>query len=92
MKYLGIVLCINLVVIAYVWQNIEVMKMRLQQKEIRRAQLGMMQEHDLLLYEIEKRRTMKAMGEYAESHGLRRWAPADIDVIVVPGQKGSDPK
>ncbi|MBN1534565.1 MAG: hypothetical protein JXA20_17970 [Spirochaetes bacterium] len=92
MKYLGIVLCINLVVIAYVWQNIEVMKMRIQLKETRRAHQGMMQEHDLLRYEIEKRRTMRSVGEYADAHGLRQWTPGDIRVIVVPGQKAAGSK
>ncbi len=90
MKYLGLVLCINLMVIAYVWQNIEVMRLRMQIRDTRLAQLDLMQENDHIRYEIERRRTMKAVESYARDNGLRRWKPGDIEVIVIPEMKGKN--
>lgn len=88
MKYLGIVLCINIMVIAYVWQNVEVMTLRMTLQDARRARQSMLAEHERILYEKERRRTMKSIQAYAEDNGYRRWSPRNIEAISFGGIKG----
>jgi hypothetical protein len=68
-------------VIAYVWQNVEVMNLRMTHQEALRARSALLTERDRLMYEIERGRTMEAVGEYAREHGYRAMTPADIEVI-----------
>jgi len=78
---------IILFVILFVWQNIEVMKIKMDYRRGLQLERQIEMRNDRLRYEIEKLRRMDAIERYAETHGMRRAGPEDIEVIEAVKKK-----
>jgi hypothetical protein len=74
---------ISLTVVAYVWQNIEVMKINLEYRKHRAVEKKLIMENDGLLYRIERYRTMKYVEEAGYRKGYVPIEPGKIDVIRI---------
>lgn len=81
MKYFLIALMIILFVIFYVWQNIEVMQLKLELRESLKTERQLVTDMDRLKYEIEKYKTMGVVEAYVKSSGMRPVTPNDFIVI-----------
>lgn len=70
-------------VILYVWQNIEVVKIEIEHRNLKSRERQLVRDNDRLLYEIERYRSMDVMEEYALKKGLRKILPKDFEVMVI---------
>lgn len=86
-KYLSIVFSIILFVILYVWQNIEVMKIKMDYRRTVRLENGLVRENDRLRYEMERYRRMDLVEAYAEKRGMKRMTPSDFEIISMKNRK-----
>lgn len=86
-RYIGIVLAIIVFVILFVWQNIEVMKIKMEYRKGLRMEQQMERRNDRLRYEIERLRKMDLIERYAETRGMRQAGPEDIEVIEAVKKK-----
>lgn len=77
----------SLFVVMYVWQNIEVMKIKMNYRELVAREKETIKENDRLIYLIEQARNVKTVERIAENSGLRKIRPDNIEVIVVNGKK-----
>ncbi len=73
----------GLFVIAYVWQNIEIMKIKLEHQNLLKKEKQITRENDYLLYEIELHRRMDIVQGFARKNGYRPILPDDFDVMVI---------
>ncbi len=80
-KYIGIVTGVILFVLLYVWQNIEVMKMKMTYRENMAVEKHLIKENDRLRAEIERYRRVDVAERYARSRGMHELTPADIIVL-----------
>lgn len=87
MKFIGIVVFMILFVVLYIWQNVEVMKMKMDYGREAEVEAGLIRQNDRLRYEIETLRRMNVIEEYARSRGMHALTPGDIDVVDVRGKK-----
>lgn len=87
MRYFLIALAMIIFVILYVWQNIEVMKIKLEYSEALEKERDLIKMNDRLRFEIEKYKTMDLIEAYAERYGLRKITPRDFEIIVVRKEK-----
>ena len=78
---------IMLFVILYVWQNIGVMKIKMEYQNLRRMEMEMIRKNDRLRYEIERFRRMEVVENYAQKNGMKNITPQDFDLVVYKGQK-----
>ena len=76
-----------LFVVLYIWQNVEVMKMKMDYGREAEVEAGLIRQNDRLRYEIETLRRMNVIEEYARSRGMHALTPGDIDVVDVRGKK-----
>lgn len=83
MKYFGVAFLLTISVILYVWQNVEVMKMRMEYRRLNRTHRSLVMENDRLRYGIERYRSIDTLEKRAVKKQMRRVRPGDIDVIVV---------
>lgn len=83
LKYFAIVLVISLFAVCYIWQNIEVMKIKMDYRKYRDREKALVKDIDRYRYLIERSRRGEVIDRYAQAHGLRQVTPADIDVIRV---------
>jgi len=83
MKYFSIVLAISIFVISHVWQNIEMMKMRLDYKKLIKTEKELSAINDKLKFELERLRNFHHMEAYADRNNLKRLGPEDIIVIKI---------
>jgi cell division protein FtsL len=70
-------------VMMYIWQSVEVTKIRLEYQKLLKHQEQLVKQNDRLVYEIEQLRTTGAISKEAEKRGMRRIAPGDFDRIEV---------
>lgn len=87
MKFIGIVVFMILFVVLYIWQNVEVMKMKMDYGREAEVEAGLIRQNDRLRYEIETFRRMNVIEEYARSRGMHALNPGDIDVVDLRGRK-----
>lgn len=87
MKFIGIVVFMILFVVLYIWQNVEVMKMKMDYGREAEVEAGLIRQNDRLRYEIETLRRMNVIEEYARSRGMHALNPGDIDVVDLRGRK-----
>ena len=73
----------SLFVVLYVWQNIEIVQIEMQCKELSDKEGQLVKERDRLLYEIERFRRMDVIEDYARKNGLRQMLPGDFEVMTV---------
>lgn len=71
----------------YVWQNVEVVKTKMEYRELYRNEKELIQENDRLRYEIETMRTFNRVAEYAREHDLVKITPARFTVLVADEKK-----
>jgi hypothetical protein len=73
----------SLFVILYVWQNIEIMKIELEHKNLLNKEKQLVRDNDYLLYEIELYRRMDVIQDIARKNGLKPILPEDFDVMII---------
>jgi len=83
MKYFSIVLMISIFVVFYVWQNIEMMKMKMDYKKLIRTEKEITVVNDKLKYEYERLRSFRYIEANADKNNLKYISPADLVVIKI---------
>ena len=83
MKYFSIAFLLTVFVILYVWQNVEVMKMRMDFRGINRKSQELVMENDRIRYQIERYRRIDIIEKRAAGRGLQKMKPSDVTVLVV---------
>jgi len=81
MKHFALVFVMSLFVILYVWQNIEIMKIKLEYKKMVRAEHVLAESNAKMLYGLEKLRNFGSMESNASRHGLSVIKPSDVIVV-----------
>lgn len=82
-RYSLIVVGMIIFVILYVWQNIEVMKLKMYYNKSVLYKQELVKKHDRLIYEIERYRRFDLIDAYAEQQGMRRMRKEDAVRIKV---------
>ncbi len=67
----------------YVWQNIEVVKIGIECRDLGEKERRLLDERDRLRYRIERYRRMEIVEEHARMNGLRPIRPGDFAVMAV---------
>ena len=70
-------------VLLYIWQSVEVMKIRLDYKKLLAAQEQLVKDYDRFLFDIEKIRAETGNAKEAERRGMRRMVPSDYERVEV---------
>ena len=83
MKYLAIIVTTALFVMMLVWQNVEVMKMKLDYRELSGKRKALINQNDMLRYRIEGFKTVPIVTERARAQGMGAIEPGDVDVVIV---------
>ncbi|HNX23018.1 MAG TPA: hypothetical protein PKG60_03150 [Spirochaetota bacterium] len=83
MKYFSIVFLISIFVVFYVWQNIEMMKMKMDYKKLIRTENEITVVNDKLKYEFERLRSFRYIEANADKNNLKYISPADLVVIKI---------
>lgn len=83
MKYFTIVFMISLFVVFYVWQNIEMMKMKMDYKKLIRTEKEIIVVNDKLKFEFERLRNFRSIEANAEKNNLKQISPDDLVVIKI---------
>lgn len=86
LKYTTIVVVMIIMVIFYVWQNVEVLKMKLAYQDSKLKQKRIIVENDRLIYEIEKLKRIDKIEILAQENDLKEIDYEDVFVI----QKDAD--
>lgn len=81
-RYTVLVMVMIFFVILYVWQNIEIMQMKMQYDKSVEYKKELIKRRDRLLYDIERYRRLSLVEAYAEQNGLRRMTPNDAVRII----------
>ena len=82
MRYFVIVFLMTLFVIGLVWQNVEVVKIKLEYKRLNQLADELYKERDLLLYKIASKKNTDFAKKQA-AQGYKELRPDDITVVVV---------
>jgi len=72
----------SLLVILYVWQNIEIVKIEMRNKALAVQERQLVNDNDRLRYEIERYRRLDLVEERARKSGYRRMLPGDFEVMA----------
>ncbi len=75
----------SLLVILYVWQNIEIVKIGMEYDALAAQERRLVNDNDRLRYEIERYRTTDLVGELARKRGYRQVLPGDFEAMTVQG-------
>lgn len=70
-------------VIAYVWQNIEVMRVKMNYRRLQAEERSLVNKNGRLIYEIEKLKNSQSINILAREKGYKKIAPSDIDVLLL---------
>ncbi len=73
--------CIILFVILYVWQNITVMKIKMNYRRALAQEVELRKKNDVLRFQIEQYRRAEVIEEYAKRMNMKRITAADIDLV-----------
>ena len=92
MKYFSIVLMISIFVVFYVWQNIEMMKMKMDYKKLIRTEQEITVVNDKLKFEYERLRSFRYIEANADKSNLKYISPADLVVIKLDQDSSSGKK
>jgi len=90
MKYFFIVAMISLFVLFYVWQNIEVMKMKMEYRRLANIERSLSEENKRLLFDIERMRNFKKVESSLSGSGVKRITPEDVLVVKSKESKKND--
>ena len=91
MRYFIIVFLMTLFVIGLVWQNVEVVKIKLEYRKLNRLADELYKQRDFLLYKIESKKNINFVKEQA-AKGYRELRPNDIAVITVDEKDKNESK
>lgn len=69
-------------VVLYVWQNISMMKIRMECRDRVKRERELFKEHDRLLYQIERFRSIDVVEEIALRRGMERISPMNIQAVI----------
>lgn len=93
MKYFSIVLMISVFVVFNVWQNIEIMKMKMDYKKLIKTEKDITVVNDKLKYEYEKLRSFRYIEANADKNNLKQLSPSDLVIIKIDeGSKSGNNK
>jgi hypothetical protein len=67
--------------ILYVWQNVEVMKIKIDYRKALNEERQLINKNDKLRYEIERYKRMDLVERYAAEKGMRELTPYDFVTI-----------
>ena len=70
-------------IVLYVWQNISVMKIKMELRADTAGEMELVKINDRLLYEIERFRRLDLVEHYALRTGLKQLGPHNIQTLVV---------
>lgn len=90
MKYFSIVLMISVFVVFYVWQNIEMMKMKMDYKKLINTEKEITSVNDKLKLEFEKLRSIRSIEGGAEMNNLKPLGPNDLVVIKIDDSRNGN--
>jgi len=76
-----------LLVVFYVWQNVEVMKINLEYQRKSYQEISFLKEHDRLIYELEKLRKMEIIEAFALGNDYRPVTRGDLELDYSSGGK-----
>lgn len=91
MRYFAIVFVMSVFVIAYVWQNIEVMKTKMDYKRLIRTEQSLASKNVKLRYELEKMKNFDRFEANAGRMNLVKITPANL-VVIKTGENKSGSK
>ncbi|MFH0977542.1 MAG: hypothetical protein V1874_17320 [Spirochaetota bacterium] len=80
-KYFITALSVVVFVILYVWQNVEVMKIKIDYRKALKEERQLINMNDRLKYEIERYKRMDMVERYAAENGMRELTPHDFVTI-----------
>ncbi len=83
MKYFTIVFMISIFVVFYVWQNIEMMKLKMDYKKLIRTEKEITVVNDKLKLDFERLRNFRSIEANAEKNNLKPIGPTDLIVIKI---------
>lgn len=81
MRYFFIVSLLTAFVIGLVWQNLEVVKIKMEYKKLGNAAENLYKSRDLLLYNIERYKKLDIVENKAKALGFREVAPDNVVII-----------
>ncbi len=82
-KYLAIIFFLSTYFILYVWQNTEVMKLKMDLEKKSGVLRSQIYTNDRLRFRIAQLKSDDLIREYAKNNGYRRMRPGDFDVLYV---------
>ena len=91
MRYFVIVVLMTLFVIGLVWQNVEVVKIKLEYRKLNQLADELYKGRDLLLYKIGSGKDIDLVKSQA-AQGYRELRPDDIAIIVVDEKNKNENK
>jgi cell division protein FtsL len=81
LSYFILVLGVFVFVMLYVWQSVEVTKVRLEYKKLLRVQEQLVKENDRVIYEMERYKDPDYLERSAQSLGMKAVTPKDFETI-----------
>jgi len=91
MKYFMIVFMMSIFVLLYVWQNIEVMRMKMDYRKLTRVEHELKEENKRLIYGLERLRDFRTVEAVMSGKGVRRMEPDDM-LLLKNEEKKADGK
>ena len=83
MKYFLIVIMMSFFIITYVWQNIEIMKMKMEYRKLIDVEMDISEENDRIRFNLESLRNFRNMKSFAEQNRLKQIGPDDVISINI---------
>ena len=78
-----IVFSVIVFVILYVFQNVGVMKMKIECRKAAETEKRLIIKNDKLKYEIERYKNYEVIERYAGQNGMRYITPYDFETIII---------
>ena len=78
MKYFLIVVMMSFFIITYVWQNIEIMKMKMEYRKLINVEMELSEKNDRIRFNLESLRSFRYMKSFAEKNRLKQIGPDDV--------------
>lgn len=85
--YAAIAGCVILFVVLYVWQNISMMRIKMECYAGSQKEKELMKKNDRLLYEIERFKRIDLVEDRAISAGMRRISHSNMQTMIVSNKK-----
>lgn len=82
------VIVLGLMVITSVWQNIEVMKLKMEYRRLIQQEQRLVKRNDILRYKLSKLSRMSVMDQKAKDQGFRMVKPGDVNILNIKKRKG----